>query len=91
MGATTISTFIDGLINTDIEIKAFLLIIISIILITYFIKSRIVMVKKCPSCKTEKAYRTGQNFIELYIFKLEYYKKYKCVNCARAFYIRHEN
>jgi hypothetical protein len=88
MDQTDIRNILDELLNAEIEIKAFILTIILIILLIYRRKSKIVSRKQCPSCKTEKAYRTGQNFIELYIFRLENYKKYKCVNCARAFYIK---
>ena len=88
MDQTDVENILNELLNAEIEVKAFLLTIILIILLIYRRKSKIVSRKQCPSCKTEKAYRIGQNFIELYILRLENYKKYKCVNCARAFYIK---
>ena len=88
MDQTDVENILNELLNAEIEVKAFLLTIILIILLIYRRKSKIISRKQCPSCKTEKAYRTGQNFIESYLFRLENYKKYKCVNCARACYIK---
>jgi hypothetical protein len=91
MNPTETTNKLNELLNAEIEVKAILLTIILIILLIYRRKSKIVSREQCPSCKTEKAYRTGQNFIESCLFRLENYKKYKCVNCARAFYIKNKN
>jgi transposase-like protein len=88
MDQTDVENILNELLNAEIEVKAFLLTIILIILLIYRRKSKIVSRKQCPSCKTENAYRTKQNFSELYLFGLENYKKYKCINCARSFYIK---
>jgi transposase-like protein len=91
MDQTDISNIIDRYILADAEAMAFIFSIILALSLIYITKSKIVRHKQCPSCKTEKAYRTGQNFIESCLFRLENYKKYKCVNCARAFYIKNKN
>lgn len=88
MDQTDISNIIDRYILADAEAMAFIFSIILALSLIYITKSKIVRHKQCPSCKKDKAYRTAQNFFELYILRLESYKKYKCVNCARAFYIK---
>jgi uncharacterized membrane protein YozB (DUF420 family) len=88
MNPTETTNKLGELLNDGIGIKVFISIITLVIALIFFIKSKIVKHKQCPSCKKDKAYRTAQNFFELYLLRLESYKKYKCVNCARAFYIK---
>jgi hypothetical protein len=88
MNPTETTNKLNELLNADAEAMAFIFSIILALSLIYITKSKIVRHKQCPSCKKDKAYRTAQNSFELYILRLESYKKYKCVNCARAFYIK---
>jgi transposase-like protein len=88
MNPTETTNKLNELLNADAEAMAFIFSIILALSLIYITKSKIVRHKQCPSCKKDKAYRTAQNSFELYILRLESYKKYKCVNCARAFSIK---
>lgn len=83
-----ISDTFEEFINADIEIKFFVFSILFLSFFIYHIKSKITYQKQCPHCKKDKTYRTKQNFFELYLFQLDAHKKYKCLNCARSFFIK---
>ena len=91
MELTNESNLLESILNLDTETKFFIFIAIVIIAIICITKSKITNKKVCPHCKKEKAYRAGQNFLELYLLRLENYKKYKCLNCVRCFYIKNYN
>lgn len=79
---------LETIINTEIEIKFLIFSVLFLCYYIYALKTKIVKQKECPHCKTNRSYRTHQNVMELYLLKLENYKKYKCLKCARSFYIK---
>ncbi len=91
MELTNESNLLESILDLDTETKFFIFITIVIFSIIFITKSKITIKKVCPHCDKEKAYRTTQNFFELYLLKLENYKKYKCLNCARCFFIKSYN
>lgn len=79
---------IEAFIEAENDTKFFSFLILFLSAFIFSIKSKITNQKICPHCKKDKTYRTKQNFVELYLFRLENYKKYKCTGCARSFFIK---